>query len=69
MLEVEAKSGPSLLDSSDIVQKVIPVDVRLIFCFKYSSFPYIILCNSVLDRTYFLNICKYMLIKYGSVGT
>lgn len=26
MLEVEAKSGPSLLDSSDIVQKVIPVD-------------------------------------------
>ena len=57
MLEVEAKSGPSLLDSSDIVQKVIPVDVRLIFCFKYSSFPYIILCNSVLDRTYFF---KYM---------
>lgn len=30
MLEVEAKSGSSLLDPSDIVQKVIPVDVRLI---------------------------------------
>jgi hypothetical protein len=53
MLQVEAKSGPSVLDSSDIVQKVIPVDVRLIFCFKYSSFPYIIWCNSVLDRTDF----------------
>jgi hypothetical protein len=35
MLQVEAKSGPSVWDSSDIVQKVIPIDVRLIFCFKY----------------------------------